>query len=184
MAKKQRSIRKKSVALSTIIVLVALVAAFIIVTFALRSYNAFQVNERKDRILDIYSSLQLGDGYTLQTENIFGDKRVYSYDAGRTFSSERNYVHADTVSNTVIDLKTKIKAAGYTLFDEPYNGGQQHYKTPKGEYVRVSVESKSATDAFFNKYIMGEPTPTFSDTDHNAGPSNVTIKVNLDDNNE
>ena len=57
------------------------------------------------------------------------------------------------------------------------------YKSPRNEYLRVSVESKTRGDDFFNKSQMGLSINDIT-TSPNAGPSNVTIKVNLDDNNE
>lgn len=148
-----------------------------------------QISDRYDRIEGIYSSIGIdSSSYIVQNTNVFGDKRVYSYDKGRTSSSEIDYIHAGTVSDTVKDLDAKIKAAGFTFIDEPYPGStsiQYHYKSSKGEYVRLSVSSKPYDDAGLNAAVMGksaEITPDKFDT--NAGPSNVILKVNLDDNNE
>ncbi len=169
------------VAVSTIVVL-----AFITNNVIISQNN----KERLERINDIYASLDVGDDYTHQNANVFGDKRVYDWDAGRSYSSQVDYRHADTVSNTVADLDAKIKAAGFEFIDEPYAGSvfvQYHYKSAKGEYIRLNVESKPYADAWYNAAVMNKdmevPDSVYA-MDKNAGPSNVTIKVNLDDNNE
>ena len=144
---------------------------------------------RLDRINGIYTSLELDNSYQLEKANVFGDMRVYEGDEGRTRSSERTYLHGDTVSNTVAQLDAKIKSSGFMFFDEPYPGAAQvqyHYKSSDGEYIRLSVASKQYEDAWRNAALMGQQKPSddvFA-MDKNAGPSRVTIKVNLNDNNE
>ncbi len=140
---------------------------------------------RYDRISKIYSDLQLGDSYRIAKVDIFGDQRVYSWDKDRTYSSSIEYGHNDDVSSTFADLKTKIEAAGFKQFDTPYDNSvakQYHFKNDAGEYVRVSV----VPSIYQNMVVYG--TPSLEDwltiTDRNTGPSYVTIKVNLDDNNE
>jgi len=165
------------------------VAAVVVIALFASSVTLKQANqERFDRISSIYGSLDLGDEYSVQTSNIFGDKRVYSWDKGRTYSSVVTYVHGDSVSNTVAALDTKIKAAGFKFIDEPYPGSAQtqyHYKSAKGEYLRLSVSSKPYDDAYFNASVIDATVPeSVYAMDKNAGPANVTIKVNLDDNNE
>lgn len=144
--------------------------------------------ERLDRINGIYSSIQIDERYNLTNSSVFGDKRVYDWDRSRTFSSMKEFTLGDTVSNTVADLDTKIKAAGFAFIDEPYPGSAQvqyHYKSSKGEYVRLSVASKPYVDAWRNANAMGQEVPANLDSmDKNAGPAVVTLKVNLDDNNE
>jgi hypothetical protein len=165
------------------------VTSVIVSAYFLNSVSVGNANKtRLDRIENIYSSLSIGDAYTQTFSNVFGDKRLYSWDKGRTLSSEVEYIHSDTVSNTVADLDAKIKAAGFEFVDEPYPGStsvQYHYKSAKGEYVRLSVSSKPYNDAWYNAYAMEDEVPdSVSAMDKNAGPSEVTIKVNLDDNNE
>ncbi len=171
-----------------------LVSVTAVVVLAYMANNVFisQNNQaRLNRIENIYASLDLDEKqYTHQNANVFGDKRVYEWDAGRTYSSQIDYRHADTVSNTVAELDAKIKAAGFEFIDEPYPGSvyvQYHYKSSKGEYIRLTVESKPYQDAWYNAASMNEkrevPESVYA-MDKNAGPSNVTIKVNLDDNNE
>jgi len=143
---------------------------------------------RLDRINDVYTSLKLDDSYQLDRSDVFGDKRVYTWDKGRTYSSVMSYMHGDTVSNTVAELDAKIKDAGFMFIDEPYPGSTQvqyHYKSSDGEYIRLSVASKQYNDAWRNAALMGvEPSESVYEMDKNAGPATVTIKVNLDDNNE
>jgi hypothetical protein len=170
------------------IFLVAVTTVVVIGFFAHKVVSANVAQQRYDRITAIYDSFELGNDYLPQLLDVFGDKRVYGWDKSRTFSSTVGYVHGDTVSNTVADVDGKIKAAGFTFFDEPYPGSravQYHYKSKDGEYVRLTVESKPYRDAWQNSQAMGKDTPSNLDKmNTNAGPSVVTIKVNLDDNNE
>lgn len=173
----------------TIGIFLIAVATVIVLAYITAGVIARQNNQgRLDRINSIYSSLNIDDTYDPTTKNVFGDKRVYDWDAGRTYSSEVNYIHADTVNNTVADLDTKIKAAGFTFTEEPYPGSkevQYHYKSSNGEYVRLTVKSKPYWDAMLNASTMNEePSEAVRAMDTNTGPSAVTVKVNLDDNNE
>lgn len=174
----------------TIGIFLVAVATVIVASYLAAGVVAKQNNQaRLDRINSIYTSLELDDKAMLKKEvNVFGDKRVYEYDKGRSYSSYISYTNADTVSNTVADLDAKIKAAGFTFFEEPYPGSTQvqyHYKSKDSEYIRLSVSSKPYNDAFFNEQWMnGEASERVYAMDKNAGPANVTIKVNLDDNNE
>jgi len=168
-----------SIAVATVVI-GALVASNAIIT----QYN----KDRLSRIDAVYTSLKLDDSFKVQSVNVFGDKRAYESDKSRTYSSEIDYVHGDTVSNTVAKLDEKIKAAGFTFVNEPYPGAvstQYHYKSASGEYIRLTVSSKLYDDATTNAYAMNEDTSSIiSKLDKNAGPANVIIKVNLDDNNE
>ena len=146
------------------------------------------VVSRKDRIVAIYDSLKLGDEYQMVDSNVFGEKKVYEWDAGRTYSSSKEYEVGANVDVVIADLKKSIEAAGFHYFDEPYPGSwmyQYHFKSDKNEYIRLSVHSKPKWDASRDDALMKRD---FSDAlfnmDPNAGPSSVTIKVNLDDNNE
>ena len=163
-----------------------LATAAIVVSIHLLITTLIPNTERKDRIEAIYSSLDLGSDYALTSANVFGEKRVYEWDTGRTYSSVKEYVKDSTVSETATELKAKIERAGFAFFDEPYAGSldiQYHFKSTKNEYIRMSVSSKPRDDAF----RKDGPSTTSEATlalDPNAGPSNVIIKVNLDDNNE
>lgn len=138
---------------------------------------------RYDRITAIYTSLNLGSSYRVVTGNVFGDKRVYDWDKGRTFASSIEYGHNDTVTNTFADLKKKIEAAGFTFVQSEYSGSvvqKDEYKNTDGEYIRVNVESDDVHDMM----TYGTPKSISDIFDTNAAPSYVTIRVNLDDNND
>jgi hypothetical protein len=143
---------------------------------------------RLRRINQIYSSIELPANTYFNTQNIFGDKRPYPYDKGRSFSSQKSFVVAKTVTETTDIMDKAIKAAGYTFFEEAYPGStskEYHYKTSRGEYIRLSVSSKLRDDAASSEVLMnGKFDDAFFKIDPNAGPSSVILKVNLDDNNE
>jgi len=145
---------------------------------------ASQINQtRLDRISSIYTSISLGDSYRIDQSNVFGDKRVYDWDHSRSFSSSVEYGHNDTVTNTFADLKKKIEAAGFTYVQTEYSGSIAQiveYKDGNGEYIRVGVETSAVRDMS----TYGTPGTVADIADTNAAPSYVTIKVNLDDNNE
>lgn len=168
-----------TLAVSTVVVF-ALFATQIIVTQTNKS--------RLNRIENIYSNLEVGEEYQLEGQNVFGQKRVYDWDKGRTYSSVKYYLRGASVSETVADLDAKIKAAGFSFTGEPYPGAvdvQYHYKSENNEYIRLTVASKMYRDAIRNAAIMKqEITDEIFSMDKNVGPAIVTIKVNLDDNNE
>ncbi|MGV9002030.1 MAG: hypothetical protein ACOH18_03715 [Candidatus Saccharimonadaceae bacterium] len=173
----------------TIGIFLVAVATIIVLAYLTAGMVARQNNQaRLDRISAIYTSLNIGEDYNVEKTSVFGDKRIYEWDKSRSYSSEIDYVHGNTVSNTVADLDSKVKAAGFTFIDEPYPGStsvQYHYKSNKGEYIRLSVSSKPYEDAWRNATAMGQEMPSNLDAiDKNAGPAQVVIKVNLDDNNE
>jgi hypothetical protein len=162
----------------TLAVVSVSIGIFFLVTDIIPSAN------RASRINNIYASLAIDDDYTLVRSDIFGKKRVYEWDSGRTYSSSKTYTHDADVDVTVASLRQKIESAGFTYFEEPYPGStydQLHFKSENNEYIRLTVSSKPRDAA-----LKGS---TSSDDDGfginpNTGPSNVTIKVNLDDNNE
>lgn len=168
-----------TIAVATVIVISLLTASIV---------SRVNTQARLDRITSVYAAINVGDDYMQTSSRVFGDKRPYSWDAGRTESSVIEFVRADTVSNTVADLDAKIKAAGFTMVGEPYPGSvfvQYHYKNADGVFVRMTVGSKPYEDATFNAYKMQGSIPdSVFELDKNAGPANVTLKVNLDDNNE
>lgn len=171
------------------IFILAVSSVIVISLLASHAITAQLNKDRLDRIQNIYGSLKLDDEkYITQKSDVFGDKRVYEWDKGRTYSSAVEYLHADTVSNTATELDGKIKAIGFKFIDEPYPGStytQYHYKSEKGEYIRLTVSGKPYWDAIQNNYLMTGTTPdSVYEMDKNAGPSKVIIKVNLDDNNE
>lgn len=197
MVKTEKSSKKVIAKKSSIIVLlgvIVLIAVSAVAGYYFSSWQHNQVNAavetRKDRIIAIYDSLKLDTTYQLINSSVFGEKRVYEWDAGRTFSSEKTYDRGSDVASTVAELRKKIESAGFTYFEEPYPGStyiELHFKSSKNEYVRLNVQSKLRFDAMRNDALMNggnSISQTALDLDPNAGPSIVTIKVNLDDNNE
>lgn len=171
--------------------LIALIVAGAIYVFAGWARQEFYVKPRVTRIKEIYSSLNLPADYIQQSALILGEKETYDWDINRSKSSELRYVKGADVLSTVKELDEKIEAIGFQRFDEPYPGQasvQYHYKSDKGEYIRLSVSSKLRDDAFQNFFLMNRNAKEYPaellGSDINAGPSNVVIKVNLDDNNE
>lgn len=171
-----------------LIALIVIILAGIVSIAIFYIVPTIKVQIRENRIQEIYSSFNLSDDYILQSESIFGEKKVYEWDKDRSYSSSSTYLRGADVDQTVSELDKAIKEAGFSFFDEPYEGStftQFHYKSDRDEYVRLTVSSKLRDDAFQNSVLMtGEIADEVFDIDPNAGPSNVTIKVNLDDNNE
>jgi hypothetical protein len=140
-------------------------------------------NDRLERIQSVYTTINLDDSYRIAKSDLFGDKRVYTWDPSRTYSSSMEYGHNDTQANTFADLKTKIEKAGYHFTGQVYDGiaKQYHFKSDNNEYVRVQVLPHAYKDAM----TYGVPTlEQLTTSDITASPVYVTIKVNLDDNNE
>lgn len=169
--------------------LILLIAAGAIYVLSGWAYQAFYVQPREARINAIYASLNIDPAlYREERRDIFGEKKVYDYDKSRSYSSSIEYLRGAAVGDTVRELDEKIKAAGFTFIDEPYPGTrsttQYHYKSAKNEYIRLTVQSKPYWDYSVNRLLMGESISGLDQLDPNAGPSMVTIKVNLDDNNE
>lgn len=169
---------------------IAVTTVVLAALFVANVVSAQQNKVRLERIEDIYSSLELPESYAVEHADVFGDKRKYEWDDGRSYSSRIEYVNADTVSATVSDLDKRIKASGFEFVDEPYPGNeinkQYHYKSENGEYIRLTVYSKVYHDALRNALIMNKefPLSELDSIDKNAGPASAIIKVNLDDNNE
>ena len=160
----------------------------LLITNVATSKNELVAGERLARITNIYNSLELSDSYTVTGTHVFGEKRTYDYDKNHTQSSTVTYTYGDTVANTVTALDTKIKAAGFSFVDQtsPESAFTRYnYQSAKGEYLSLTVSSKPRDDAFRNASTMKQdPTAAVANMDANAGPSNIVIKVNLDDNNE
>jgi hypothetical protein len=177
------------------IILIILPLTFVFMSsyaqYPTRSYTSFnadevvpmseeQVDARRDRIESIYSGLNLDESYTVSSEKVSGKKVLYSWDKGRSYSSSRIYKHDADVDKTAKELRTKIEASGFKFIDEPYAGSnyiQYHFKSEQSEYVRLTVSSIALREAQRNREDI-------SKIDANLGPVQVTIKVNLDDNNE
>jgi len=167
---------------------IIVIAVLIGLVFTLFVIPKVHNDMRLARINEIYASIPVPENIYFNDESIFGDKRVYENDAGRSFSSSRSFVVAKTVNETAAELDAAIKNAGYKLLDKAYPGStskEYHYKTDRGEYIRLNVSSKLRGDAASNELLMnGKFSDAFFKIDPNAGPSRVILKVNLDDNNE
>lgn len=149
--------------------------------------NKMTNDQRLQRINAVYQSVDLDDSYLVASINVFGEKRVYDWDKGRTYSSVITYYHGANVDATAAELRKKIEAAGFEYIGEPYPGSadiQWHFKSKDGEYIRLTVSSKSRNEAIRDANLMHQDDSAALDMDSNAGPSVVTLKVNLDDNNE
>jgi len=185
--RKRYNRRQKVIGVSIVLFALTLLAVSILIFYP-AAHNHF----RKERILNIYSSLNLdavSDDYMVPTSsNIFGERRIYEWDKGRTYSSQIDYVRKADVTTTANEIDKAIKDAGYSFYEDRYPGSLQKtptYKSKNGEYIRVTVSSKLRDDALWNEMLMKENvSEATSNIDPNAGPSNVQIKVNLDDNNE
>lgn len=182
------SFRRRLLVTSAVILLAGISLVSLSVITA-RSIATAHTAERLARIEGIYKSLELSDKYRIEGVNVFGEKRVYDWDSSRTFSSSMEYLRGENVDVTFAEVDRLIKEAGFEFIDEPYPGAiskQHHYKSNRGEYIRLTVSSKLYDDAFLNAFVMDSAKlKDVSETvDVNAGPSNVLIKVNLDDNNE
>lgn len=180
---------KKGIFIYSLLVFI-IFALIVFVSGSVLMGKEYQTNQaRKQRILDIYSSLNLGEDYRTDKIDVFGDKRPYGsedWNKGRTFSSSMTYGHQASASETFSDLKQRIETAGFTQITGPDYGStaparQDHYKNDRGEYIRVSVAPKAWHDALVYGTALPAPqSPEMTET----GPVYVTIKVNLDDNNE
>lgn len=184
MVKKRKQSLKQHWSFTLLIVLVGVVSLAVLGLLTQYSMSRHAIADRKDRIVAIYDSFKLDDSYLIQSSDVFGDKRVYDWDKSRSYSSERTYLRGANVDTTLADLKAKITAAGFTQFEAPYGPNQPHFKSTKGEYVRISVSSKPRDDAFQAAILMKQSTDAAANMDMNTGPASVIVKVNLDDNNE
>lgn len=172
--------------IASVLALVYVVAIAALIYFLI--YPALDNQQRESRIRAIYNSLKLDSKYIIQKESIFGKKQPHEWDPARSQSSSREYIRAADVKTTVTEVKRAIEKAGFTYLEEPYPGSAQvqyHFKSQKNEYIRMIVSSKPRDDTIQNKALMKlELTDADFALDPNTGPSNVIIKVNLDDNNE
>lgn len=147
---------------------------------AKQSKMARETNQREQRIEAIFDSFDIDESYKVRSVDIFGDKRIYAWDNGRTYASSIEYVRFEPVDKTVADARAAIELAGFQMVEEPYPdsiSNEYHFKNDNAEFVRLSVTSREVNDAI----MTGQPP---KDADKNAAPSIVLIKVNLDDNNE
>ncbi|HEY8886416.1 MAG TPA: hypothetical protein VIM31_02885 [Candidatus Microsaccharimonas sp.] len=161
-------------------VLLGLIFSFIIIPKVIN-------DTRLNRINHIFSSIQGPALVYDETDHIFGDKRLYEWDASRSYASSKTLVVGKTVTDAFDLFDKAIVAAGYTPVQDAHPNSvvkERTYKTPRGEYVYLDAVSKLRTDAFQNQVWMGSTENNFRNIDPNAGPASVTLRVNLDDNNE
>ncbi len=132
------------------------IAASAFIVMALLTASTIHQNASNDRIARtqaIYRDINPGSAYQVVETHILGNKQVDASDSSKTYPSVVQYVHPDTVNNTVADLDAKIKAAGFTFVGEPHPEAiftEYAYKSGKGEYVFLVVSSKPRDDAVRN----------------------------------
>ena len=195
--KKTRKTRKKHITRTDTHIMLRrglfIYALIVFVTFIFLSLSTYalvnavksqQNHARVDRIHEIYNSLNLDKSYRLASENIFGDKRVYDWDKSRTFASSQEYGRDATVDETFADLEKRATDAGFESVGTEYENStaeQHHYKSEAGEYIRISVMNR----AWHDSLLYGTQLPDSDELNRrDLAPVYVTIKVNLDDNNE
>lgn len=184
ISKEQIIIRRthRMQAVVAILSIVLLLMAFYLGT---RAYKLYLNQVRLQQITAIYDSLQLSDDYHMDQMNLFGDKRMYGTNQpGRTFASSIVYGYNATPDDTRAELRKRAEAAGFTLVQTEYENSVQpidEYRNNSGNYLRIGVMSRYVHD----KSLYGNYESSDSLMNHaNEAPSYVTIKVNLDDNNE
>ena len=173
---------RKSIALYVVILFLGFILVSLSAFTVIRTYETYHDNKRLDKITKIYEDINLGDKYRLADSYVFGDKRVYDEDKGRTFSSSVEYGYNETPIATLKDLTKKITATGFNESGSAYEGStapQYYFKNDDGNYIRVTVES--AKSHARTLYGVDNGADLAKDS---KGPTYVTIKVNLDDNNE
>ena len=106
-------------------------------------------HRRHAQIVSIYRDLNLGENYRPISSNIFGDKRVYSWDKHRSYASVVTYGHNATVGDTVKELSEKAKKAGFTQQKIEYEGSSSpvyEFKNDKGNWLRIRAIPKADRD--------------------------------------
>lgn len=179
----------RRIAVLAAVIVLAAASLVILSASTARWIASAQTEQRKERIETVYKSLALPETYQVTSSNVFGEKRVYEWDTGRTYASSKTFLRGAPVDETVAELDGLIKTAGFVYIDEPYPSSvatQYHYKSKDGVYLRVTVSSKVYDDAMQNALVMDKTklADISRTVDINAAPSNILIKVNLDDNNE
>jgi hypothetical protein len=176
---KKVSLKNKLPLIGAISLILILVLLLVIMYIVPQSINMV----RKNKITSVYTSLDLGGRYLVQSQDIFGDKRKYDWDSSRSYSSSIDYVRSANVDVATRELQSKVEAAGFKLIDHPYPY-QWQYKSDGNIHLRFNALSKPQWDCFFNSSQMGKEVEPNECGDPNQGPTHVTVKVNLDDNNE
>ena len=175
-------------------VFIAVALAFIVAgsIYVLTSFatKLFYEAPRAARVHEIYDSLQLSaTEFIYQGGAIAGERRLYKDDGTRSWSSYAHYLRGADVDTTVDELNRRITSIGFkeiSRSDDRAAAVEIHYENDKSEFVRVIVHSKVRQEYFQNAELMGRSTEEIiaNAVDPNAGPSKITIKVNLDNNNE
>lgn len=182
--KKDAIVVRKSALINTLSIVMVGLALLLAVYLVIHALKVNTETTRLNKIQSIYTSLKLDSHYRMTRSDVFGDKRVYQWDAGRTFSSSIEYGHRGKPADVRAELRKKVEAAGFKYVQTEYENSMQpidEYKNANGNYVRVGVMS-----GFMQNAIMygtaSQDIPLIAHKDE--APSYVTIKVNLDDNNE
>jgi hypothetical protein len=167
----------------------ALIVAGSIYVFASYAVKLFYEAPRAARVHEVYESLKLPDDYIYQTGAIAGERRLYNQDGTRSWSSHQVYLRGASLGDTVSELNTHITEAGFKQIRQSEKTAavaERNYVNDKQEYLRFKAESKLRLEYYQNAHLMGLDTATIEKNaiDPNTGPIRVTIKVNLDDNNE
>lgn len=169
-------------------------AVLVFLLFAMLSMSIFLIDrlvankansDRYGKIMSVYQSLNLGDSYREQKSDVFGDKRIYESDKSRTYASSIIYSHLATPTETMAAVHKQVVAAGFTYVQTEYADSIQpiqEFKNSEGVWIRVGTMSKSVYDMLFvyNNATAEDPAINHKD----EAPTYVTVKVNLDDNNE
>lgn len=172
-------------------VVFALALAFIVAgsIYVLSSMAAklFYEMPRTARVREIYASLNLSDQYIHEGGTIIGGQRLYREDGTRSWSSYQYYQRGAAVDVTVDDLTQRIQQAGFSVIDESSETStiaMRQYKNDRGEYIKLTAESKPRLEYYQNALMMGiDPVTTAANAiDPNTGPVKIMLKVNLDNN--
>jgi hypothetical protein len=167
---------------------IVVVAALLGLIFALIVIPRTIDSARLHRINEIYSSIKMPAIVYNETDMIFGDRRISDLARNLTTPSYKTFVISDTVTGAFNTMNQAIIDTGAVAIknSNPDSVAKQaDYKTTKGEYIQLVVQSKLRLDAFQNAIWMNDKiSSAFANIDPNSGPALVTLSVNLDDNNE
>lgn len=176
--KKQTEERSKVFAVLILLVIVAVLLVGLVYVVPGIAHKT-----RESHVKSIVTSLQLDESYVLQREFIYGDKRPNGLDGKKDTTSYVAYVRGADVNATVNDLRQKIEAAGFKFEkDDNPNGAivKYQFKSDSNETIYLSVSSKLRNDAIQNATLMGENADSSTGINTNLGPSEITIKIDID----
>lgn len=146
---------------------------------AAQAQLAAEIDQRKQRIENIFDSIDLDDSYKVTSVDIFGDKRFHAWDNSRTYASSIEYMRFEPVDETIANAVAAIEKAGFDIIEKPQSTAvifEYQFKNSQNEYLRLTVSSREVNDTI----ITGQPA---KEAGKNSSPSVVNIKVNLDNNN-